>query len=41
MNNKIDGLNELSVKELRKTTGGFVWLAFAVGVVYGILSESW
>ncbi|WP_462319052.1 hypothetical protein [Marinilabilia sp.] len=41
MNDRIEGLSDLSVNELREATGGFVWVAFAVGVVYGILSSSW
>jgi hypothetical protein len=41
MNNRIDGLDQLSANELRETTGGWVWLAFGIGVLYGILSESW
>jgi hypothetical protein len=41
MSNKIEELNELSVNELKETTGGFMWAIFAVGVLYGILSSSW
>ena len=41
MNNKIEGLSDLSVNELREANGGFAWVAFAVGAVYGILSSSW
>lgn len=41
MNTKNEELKNLSNKELKETTGGFLWAVFAVGVLYGILSASW